>query len=115
MKILLTILTILLLNSCNGIKKLSASEISISGTQWLYSDNVLEYKIDFNKNGKITTTHPNDKTPDNDSWTQSGGEIYFQFNDGFSKYNGRMKSMTKIRGKASSENDNWNWTLTKIQ
>jgi len=115
MKILLAILTILILNSCDATRKLSESEISISGTQWLYSDKYWEYTIDFNKDGTISSTHPNDKTPDNDSWTQSGREIYFQFNDGFSKYNGSWKSKNKIKGKASSENDNWNWTLVKIK
>ena len=31
------------------------------------------------ENGKIKSTHPNDSTPENDSWNQLRNEIHFEF------------------------------------
>ena len=83
-KIILISLFSIIFIGCNPLKKLTESEISISGSTWEYSDEDWTYQIEFDENGKIKSTHPNDSTPENDTWNQLRNRIHFEFNDGFS-------------------------------
>jgi hypothetical protein len=104
-----------LLLACKPFSKLSDAKLSISGTTWQYTDSDWTYTITFSKSGKLVTTHPNDKTPNNDFWSQKGEIINFQFNDGTSKYTGKMESSKLIKGKAKSNTGQWDWTLKRIK
>lgn len=107
---------ILLFISCSSLKSLNTSEMSsIIGSIWKYSDEDWTYTIKFKKNGKIKTTHPNDNTPENDYWNQSSNIIHFEFNDGYSKYKGKMKSTNLIVGKGKSPSGKWKWQLKRIE
>ncbi len=113
-KLILISITSAILISCNPLRNLTESEISVSGSSWEYSDEDWSYQIGFIENGKIKSTHPIDNTPENDSWKQSSGHIHFEFNDGFSKYDGKMKSMNLITGKGKSTSGKWKWKMKRI-
>jgi len=100
---------------CSHKTKLSLSEISLLGTTWNYTDKDRNYEIEFSKKGKLITTHPNDHTPNNDTWKQKGDKIHFEFNDGFSKYDGQFESINLIKGTAKNSVSNWKWTIKRAK
>ncbi|EDP97564.1 hypothetical protein U8527_04405 [Kordia algicida OT-1] len=114
-KIYLIIFATILLIGCGSSKKISKLNQSLLGSTWEYSDEDLTYEITFSDNGKIKTTHPNDKTPNNDFWKQSGTLIHFEFNDGYSKYDGEIKTFNLIVGSAKSEYGEWNWEMKRVK
>ncbi|MFB6343552.1 hypothetical protein ACE1ET_17645 [Saccharicrinis sp. FJH62] len=114
-KIFYIFIAIILISACSPIKKISEIETSISGTKWKYIDKDWTYEITFNSDGSISSTHPNDKSPDNDKWIQNGLQIEIYFNDGYSKYFGKMQSLNKIKGTGSSSSGQWKWTLKRIK
>ena len=86
----------------------------VEGTTWQYTDEDSDYQITFSPNGKLTTTHPNDKTPNNDTWEQSGKTIRFWFNNKYSRYKGKMKNGNTIKGKGRSVAGVWRFKLELI-
>ncbi|MCD8529261.1 MAG: hypothetical protein LRY27_04745 [Chitinophagales bacterium] len=101
--------------ACNPLSKLTDAEISIEGTSWEYSDEDWTYQIKFGKNGKLISTHPNDNTPDNDTWNQSRNQIHFEFNDGFSKYDGKMETIDLIIANGENTGGTWECTLKRVR
>lgn len=114
-KLILIPSILIILTGCNPLKNVTESEISVEGSTWEYYDEDWTYQIEFKENGKIKSTHPNDNTPENDSWTQSGSEIHFEFNDGFSNYDGKMKSVNLITGIGKSTSGKWEWKMKRIK
>ncbi len=109
------ILTIVLIG-CSPKGKLSLTEVSLLGTTWKYSDKDKSYKVEFGKKGKLKSTHPNDITPDNDFWKQSGNRLHFELNDGYAKYDGKIESSNLIKGTAkNSAKKSWKWTMKRIK
>jgi hypothetical protein len=90
------------------------------GSTWLYRDDMaeesVEFDITFNEAGSLYNTHPNDNTPDNDTWTQDGTSVTMSFNDGYAICQGTISSDgTHIEGTATNEvGKTWNWTAERI-
>jgi len=100
---------------CSPLNHLTELELSISESTWDYTDNDgAHYQITFQSNGKVKSTNPNDITNDNDYWNQNRRKIDFNFNDGYSKYSGKMKNLNLIVGKAKSVSGKWNWEMKRI-
>jgi len=99
---------------CSPLQKITEMDISISESTWVYTDSDGDnYEITFNSNKKVKTTNPNDNTFENDYWYQKGRNIKFEFNKGYSKYSGKMKTLDLIKGKAKSIKGKWKWTLKR--
>lgn len=116
MKKFIIIGIVILISSCSSVKKLSNKDLKLIGTTWSYKDDTHSwlYDITFLKEGKLQTTHPNDKTPDNDFWSRDGKILKFSYNDEFSNYQGEFVDKNKIHGTAKSKNgQTWKWILTK--
>jgi outer membrane biogenesis lipoprotein LolB len=89
---------------------------ALLGSKWHYADEQWEYDIEFAANGVMHTTHPNDKTTDNDSWEQDGVKVKFYFNNKFSQYQGTLSGNNAMSGTASnSKSDNWTWKATRVE
>ena len=114
-KLILISLIFTILIGCSPLRKLTESEISVTGSTWEYTDEDWTYQIEFIENGTIKSTHPNDNTPENDSWNQSRNQIHFEFNDGFSKYDGKMKTIDLIVGNGKSTSGKWKWKMKRIK
>lgn len=113
---LIAIVLTLSLVGCSTLSRMSDDELSISGTTWNYTDDDGDnYNITFGANGRMQTTHPNDRTDDNDYWSQTGTLVEFEYNDGYSKYTGKMKSTKLITGSAQSVAGKWKWKLKRIE
>lgn len=112
----LLVALLLLLTSCGSVKNLSNAELSLIGTTWTYEDDTHEWVYDntFLENGVLETKHPNDRTPDSDTWKQDKTILEFSYNNGYSSYKGERISLNKITGTANnSAGKEWKWTLTK--
>jgi hypothetical protein len=114
-KLIVTLVLLSFLLGCKPFNKLSDAKLSVAGTTWKYTDIDWTYTITFASGGKLVSTHPNDKTRNNDFWNQSRENITFQFNNGTSKYTGKMESLDLIVGKAKSNSGEWDWTLKRIK
>jgi outer membrane biogenesis lipoprotein LolB len=88
--------------------------MSVLGSKWHYADEQWQYDIEFAPNGVLRTTHPNDKTKDNDSWEQNGVNVTFYFNDKFSTYTGKLWSGVLMSGTATNKKGTtWSWKATR--
>jgi hypothetical protein len=88
----------------------------LSNTKWHYMDSDWEYDMEFLSNGTLRTEHPNDKTPNNDTWKQQDGKVYFYFNDKYSAYQGNFSGSNMISGSAKSKTGvMWNWKAVRKQ
>jgi hypothetical protein len=88
----------------------------VSNTKWHYMDTDWEYDMEFLSNGTLRTEHPNDRTPNNDTWKQSGDKVYFYFNDKYSTYEGSFSGNNIISGTAESKTGAiWNWKAVRVE
>lgn len=101
------------MSGCAAFKGLPKNPVA--GTHWKYTDSDWSYEIDFLANGHLTSTHPNENLLNYDTWQQHGKRLRFQFNDGYSKYKGRMISPTEIKGFAHSKSGRWKWSMTLME
>jgi hypothetical protein len=87
---------------------------SLAGSKWHYSDNDWQYDIEFRSNGALYSSHPNDKSKDNDSWEQEGNTVRFYYNNKFSSYTGSLSGNNLMSGTATNKNGvKWNWKATR--
>jgi hypothetical protein len=87
---------------------------SLSGSKWHYADEQWQYDLEFAANGVLLTTHPNDKTKDNDTWEQDGVNVNFYFNNKFSQYKGALSGNNLMSGTATNQKGStWNWKATR--
>lgn len=87
---------------------------SLSGTKWHYADEQWQYDLTFAPNGVLLSTHPNDKTRDNDGWEQNGVNVNFYFNNKFSQYKGTLSGNNLMSGTAiNKKGTTWNWKATR--
>lgn len=114
----LLMLTFLLLTGCASHQALKDSLV---GSQWkvVYDNPTFghrEYTITLHANGKLTDTHPNEKTPDDDKWVASEQNIELNFNNGYAVYTGVISAdgMTMSGKAASPAGGEWNWRATRI-
>ncbi len=91
---------------------------TIEGTTWIYSDDRHEswnFEVTFEKDEVLSTTHDDDQTSENDSWSRRGESLYIYFNDKYATYKGKIISDSLITGKATNVNDTtWLWELKRI-
>jgi hypothetical protein len=88
----------------------------LSHTTWHYIDTDWEYDMEFLSNGVLRTQHPNDKTPNNDKWLQSGYNVSFSFNNGYSNYRGKFSGNDMMSGTAESKTGViWNWKAIRVR
>ncbi len=88
---------------------------ALTGTRWHYMDDQWEYDMSFMPNGVLHTTHPNDKTPNNDTWEQNDTVVKFHFNNKFSNYEGKLSGQNLMSGTATNvKSKSWNWKATRI-
>lgn len=87
---------------------------SLSGSKWHYADEQWQYDLIFAANGVLLSTHPNDKTKDNDTWEQDGVNVNFYFNNKFSQYKGTLSGNNLMSGTATNKKGTaWNWKATR--
>jgi len=101
--------------SCQASKRVPNAQYDLNNTTWEYSDEDLTYEITFLEQGKIKSTHPNERTPLNDFWSQKGKKVFFDYNDKYATYKGIFKQPDLIMGKGSNKRNSWTYTLKRIQ
>lgn len=92
---------------------------TIEGTKWMYSDDRHEswkFEVTFEADEVLSTTHDDDQTSENDSWSRRGESVFIYFNDKYATYKGQIISDSLITGKATNVNDTtWMWELKRIK
>lgn len=87
---------------------------SLSGSKWHYADQDWQYDLEFAPNGVLHTTHPNDKTKNNDTWEQDGVNVKFYYNNKYSQYKGTLSGNNLMSGTATNKKGNsWTWKATR--
>jgi outer membrane biogenesis lipoprotein LolB len=112
----LLLFTATLLNACFSRKNSSATnEYDLLNSTWQYSDsdNDRIYNITFARKGKLKSTHPNDRTPDNDTWEQNGENVTFYFNNKYATYVGKFYGKDSIKGSASNNQNTWSFLMVR--
>ena len=95
------------------------AEEDLIGSRWEIAVNEpsgvhMEYYLIFHENGVLETTHPNDKTYDNDTWELDGEEIVIRFNDGYAVYRGTFSDRDTMAGTATNKvGESWEWTASR--
>ena len=93
----------------------AAAKPSLVGSKWHYVDKEWQYDIEFAANNVLITTHPKDKTKNNDSWEQDGDNVHFYFNNKFSHFQGVLSGDKQMLGIATNKKDStWSWKATRI-
>lgn len=101
-------------SSTGGGSRVNRRSFSISETIWNYQDKDWSYTIKFNKDGTISSTHPNGNRPQQDTWRQMNRRVNFQLTNGYSKYKGKISDTTIIVGKAKNGKTKWKWSLKRM-
>jgi hypothetical protein len=107
--------TSILSNTSSSETQLFPISIDLVGTRWkiVYeapSEGHREYELIFHENGRLENTHPNDKTPDNDTWELTRTEIILRFNDGYAIFRGKFKDYNTMFGIARNITGiSWEW------
>lgn len=92
----------------------SDSALSLSGSTWHYADEQWQYDLEFADNGVLHSSHPNDKTRNNDSWEQDGVNVKFYYNNKYSQYKGTLSGNNVMSGTATNKRgDTWTWKASR--
>ena len=87
---------------------------SLVGSKWHYSDEQWRYDLEFAAGGVLKTTHPRDRTKDNDTWEQNGATVTFYFNNKFSQHSGTLSGANSMTGTATNKKGSeWKWKATR--
>ena len=74
-----------------------------------------EYDLIFREAGKLINTHPNEKTPDNDTWEARGNKIELRFNNGYAVYRGEFSDPNHMSGTSTSKaGGTWKWQAHRL-
>ena len=86
---------------------------SLAGTTWSGTDSEGDYYVfTFEKDGTLAYRSPSGSYR-NGKWTQFEDTVYFQMNDHYSEYLGRINGNT-IQGTAWNQNERkWQWKVSK--
>lgn len=105
---------LLMMGGCATDSTVPDSALSLVGSKWHYSDEQWQYDLEFAPNGVLRTTHPNDKSKDNDTWEQEGTNVNFYFNNKFSQYKGTISGNNLMSGTATNKKgSSWNWKAAR--
>ena len=83
-------------------------ELDLTNTVWRLSaeadaaEGITPYLVTFARGGRLICTHPNDTTPDNDTWSQVGAKVRLAFNNSYAEYDLQFDDWTNIRGDAKN-------------
>jgi hypothetical protein len=86
------------------------------GTRWTVSyyipgEGSYDHEMVFRENGRLEFRHPNDTTPDNDTWEMAGSQVILSINDSFVTYTGEFIDYDTISGIAVNVRGlTWDWT-----
>ncbi len=93
--------------------------IDLVGTRWqiIYNNPYFgprDYDLIFNDQGRLVSTHPDAKLPDNNTWELRGRKITLRFNRAYAVYTGELTDSDHMSGTATSESGGvWNWKATR--
>ena len=74
-----------------------------------------EYDLIFREAGKLINTHPNEKTPDDDTWEASGNKVELRFNNGYAVYRGEFSDRNHMSGTSTSKaGGTWKWQAHRL-
>ena len=74
-----------------------------------------DYSITLGPGGKLSSSNPQDNTPDNDRWEQHGSQVLLLFNDGFARFEGDWLPTQRLAGRASSPSaGDWHWEAERL-
>jgi hypothetical protein len=98
---------------------ISASDL-IGSTWRLVYDNPRfghrDYSLIFLENGKLINTHPNERTPDNDTWEINGRTAVLKFNNAYAVYTGQFSDRDHMSGSATSKTGGkWQWNSYRVK
>ncbi len=122
--VMLLLLTLSLLSACastrpapNGIAEFK----SLAGSRWhLVCDEPRygqrEFDLIFRKAGRLSNTHPNDSTPDNDAWEMNGRNVVLKFNNAYATYRGELTDDGNgMAGTATNViGEKWEWSARRL-
>jgi opacity protein-like surface antigen len=115
--IVVLVLLLLFTFACRTLQGGGSSDVT--GTTWTmtYYDKAVQqeytYDITFLAGGKLSNSHPNDTTPDNDSWEQNGTTVTLYFNNSYATYTGTIEG-NSISGTASNvAGSTWEWSAVR--
>jgi len=89
----------------------------LTGTEWTIrysnSDGNMEYGLLFHENGRLENHHPNEATPENDKWEQTGRTVIMKINDAYVTYTGTING-NAIEGSAVNiKKNSWKWKAVR--
>jgi hypothetical protein len=93
--------------------------LDLVGTRWriTYTNSTFghrDYDLFFKPEGQLLNTHPDNKTPANDTWKLSGRKITLRFHNGYAVYVGQLTDSDHMAGTATSDSGGvWSWTATR--
>lgn len=92
----------------------------LTGTHWFiyYTEPggaYYEYELRFQPNGRLENSHPNESTPDNDTWAQSGDLVILLFNDSYATYTGRLDGDTMTGTAVNITGADWAWDAYRLR
>lgn len=95
-------------------------ELDLTNTVWRLSaevdaaEGIAPYTVTFARDGRLICAHPNDTTPDNDSWSQVGAKVRIAFNDQYAEYELLHDDWSKMSGDAKNITGlTWKASLTR--
>jgi len=124
MKYIIITILIFLTQACGFLNKNSKNNYVVSKNEiinckWAYSEDKeanLKYEITFLENGIFQSTHPNERTPDNDTWEIINNQLHFYSNNKYAHYTCTYASENILKGSSKNVKDlTWNWELRKIK
>jgi hypothetical protein len=91
----------------------------LTGTYWLiaYTEpggTSYEYELIFHPGGRLENSHPNETTPDNDTWLQTGDTVVLLFNDAYATYQGQIAGDTMSGTAVNITGAAWSWSANRV-
>ncbi len=91
----------------------------LTGTRWriTYTEpggTSYEYELVFHPGGGLENTHPNETTPDNDSWLQTGDTVVLLFNDSYATYQGQIAGDSMSGTAVNITGAAWSWNADRM-
>ncbi|HLB64108.1 MAG TPA: hypothetical protein VJJ46_04655 [Anaerolineales bacterium] len=93
--------------------------IDLTGTRWFIyyyesGGDYYEYELVFHSGGRLENSHPNESTPDNDAWVQTGDTVILLFNDSYATYEGRINGETISGTAVNIRGAVWSWDAYRL-
>lgn len=90
--------------------------LNLTNSKWSYSDSELSYEIEFLPDGMIRSSHPHERTPNDDKWEQSDHVVNIYLNNRYSILQGKLLSPNQMTGSAKNEaGEGWEWKASRIK